>query len=1162
MKSKVLFVGLVLGFFLSAGIIQGQESRAILAGTVTDPQGKAVPGARVEVKNLATNVVNTVATSERGLYSVPPINPGQYSVTVSAPGFKSTVQGNVELRVGDRKQLDVRLELGTPTETITVSAEAVLLDTSSASVGTVIGREAIANLPMMGRNPFTLAQYAAGVNFTPGRTSSGARPFDNGGMDSFSINGGVNRQTEYLIDGSPNTNNADTGSGTYITFVPPPDAVSEFRVQSNLYDSEYGRTGGGVISLNLKSGTNAYHGSVYWYFRNDFLNANEIAANAAGTPLSAFRWNQPGAQLDGPVRIPGIYNGKDKTFFMYSYEAIRSSIPRVSSMTMPTAKQRAGDFSETYVSGTSGAVVQIYDPLTTVQTSPGVYTRTAFTGSIIPPNRINPIAKKLLEYYPMPDKVVARGTANLVVAPNATTDAYYVNTIRFDQIVNNQNKLFVSFMISDRDEDGGLGGGRAAFIAIGKPDAAPTYSHWRTNYGATVNLTSTLSPTFVSTARIAWNEHNLGIKTYAMGFDPATLGFPASFANQAQFKTFPQISTGSMSAIGNSRTSLDNFSDTWSVGETLSKVMSNHSLKFGGELRLMLNNLTTANASGNLTFSDAFTRANPLVSSSTSGDGFASFLLGYPSSVRSDYSNKPALGQRYYSFFVQDDWRLTNRLTLNLGLRWDYESPITDRFDRQIIGFDDSTTSALGSTTIKGGLLFADQNNRFAFKRDLNNWQPRIGIAYKVSSKLVVRGGWGLSYMSGSGDIPPTDGFSTTTQPSTSEGGAGIVPLLNSVGCVGADCGMLTNPFPTGINLPPGSAQGLKTSVGLGISYFWNDRAIPYVHSFSAGFQYELPFRTVVDFSYIGSRSRALSTSKAINGINYQQYMANGSTLTTTVTNPYAGLLPGTTLNGATITKEQSLRPYTQYTGITQNGRTIGSSRYDALQVRMEKRFSKGLSALFTGTWAWDSTLNSYLNGGMDDFGQFIRRIGATPPQVLNLSGTYALPFFKSSAPVLRSFLGGWMVAGTATWQTGGLLAATAANTTGLDPRISDPTQLHRFNTCTYNDNTGLRQNCTSTTEPVAWIIRKPYVLLTTPEPQFNDWRAPFPLSINLSLFKAFRLRESARLEIRAEAFNFTNTPRINNPQMSATSSQFGQIATIGQANDPRQVQIGLRLTF
>ena len=289
--------------------------------------------------------------------------------------------------------------------------------------------------------------------------------------------------------------------------------------------------------------------------------------------------------------------------------------------------------------------------------------------------------------------------------------------------------------------------------------------------------------------------------------------------------------------------------------------------------------------------------------------------------------------------------------------------------------------------------------------------------------------------------------------------------------------------------------------------------------------------------------------------------MVNGSKLTSTVPNPYAVVCLELRLTAQAMTLEQSLRPYPQYTGIAQSGRTIGSSRYDAFQVRIEKRFSAGLSALFTGTWAWDTTYR-YLNGGMDDFGQFITRIGSTPPQVLNLSGTYALPFFKNSGSLTQAFLGGWMVNGTAVWQTGGLPDASGANSTGLDPRIDDPVQLHNFNTCTYNDNTGKRQNCTSDSEPVAWIIRKPYTLLTLPEPQYRRWRAPFPLTINLSLFKAFRIRESTRMEIRAEAFNFTNTPRINNPQMNATNSQFGQIATIGQANDPRQVRIGLRLSF
>jgi hypothetical protein len=1093
-----------------------------------------------------------VATSERGLYSIPPVNPGNYSVTVSAPGFKATVQSNVELRVGDHKQVDVRLELGSPTEIVTVTADATLLETASASVGTTIGREAISNLPMMGRNPFALVMYAGGVQYTGAKASGALRPFDNGGMENFSIDGGGNRN-EFLLDGVPNTANADTGTGTYITFVPPPDAVAEFKVSTNLYDSEYGHTGGGVISLNLKSGTNAYHGSAYWYQRRTGWNANDTSANAAHIPLARFRWNQPGFQVEGPVRIPWIYNGADKTFFMYSWEAIRSSVPRPTNMTMPTDLERKGDFSQTYVSGTSGAAIQIYDPLTTVQTSPGVYSRTAFNGSVIPPNRINPIAAKILSYYPLPTITgVARGVTNLVVSPNPTTDAYDVHTVRVDQVIGNRSKFFASFMRSNRHENGGLTGGKDAFIAIGKLEAAPSYRHWRTNHGSNLNLTTTISPTFTNMAHVSWNLHEAAVVTYAYGFDPANLGF--SF--KPQNLSFPTINIGGFTSIGPQRDSLDNFSHTWSFGDTMNKVMANHSLKWGAEFRLMLNNLGPAPASATISSTVNYTRANPLVASSASGDGLASFLLGYPSSVSSPVVNQPARGQRYYSVFIQDDWRFAKKLTLNLGLRWDYESPLTDRYNRQIIGFDSTSTATIGTTTVTGGVIFADSDHRFAFKRDLNNIQPRIGIAYSVKSKLVLRGGWGISYVSGSGDVPPTDGFTMTTSPSTSEGSAGIIPLLYG------GVGMLSNPFPTGINQPNGSKSGILTNAGSSISYFWPDRSIPYVHSFSGGFQYELPFRTVVDISYIGSRLRQLSTSRQMNSVTYAQYMSKGSTLTTTVTNPYAGLLPGTSLNGTTMTLQQSLLPYPQFTGITENGRTIGTSRYDSLQVRIEKRFSAGLTALFTGTWAKGSTFNSYLNGGMDAIGQFIPRIDGTPPYILNWSGTYALPFFAKSAPWLRMALGGWMLAGTANYTRGNMIGVGGANPTGIDPRIPNPTEAHWFNTCTYNDNTGLRQNCQSTTEQIAWIITKPYTLLTYPPPQFTHWRQANPVQINMSLFKSFKIKERTKIEFRAEAFNLTNTPVNNYANTTATASTFGARTSISQGNDPRQVQMGLRLTF
>jgi hypothetical protein len=758
---------------------------------------------------------------------------------------------------------------------------------------------------------------------------------------------------------------------------------------------------------------------------------------------------------------------------------------------------------------------------------------------------------------------VARAVTNLTVAPNPTTDAYDAHTIRIDQNINSNNRLFASFVRNNRHEDGGLGGGRSAFIAMGNRNAAPTYAHWRTNHGANLNLTTTISPTFINTAKAAWNLHEFAVMPYAMDFDPATLGFPTSYTSQAQFKTFPGLSIGGYQSLGWSGPGTgNNFSHTFSIGDTMVKVMSSHSLKWGAEARLMLTNMGPLTASASLSFNNSYTRANPLVSTSSSGDGLASFLLGYPSGVSSQYRNQPARGQRYYALFVQDDWRITRKMTLSAGLRWDLESSVTDRWDRFNIGFDPSSTYTIGTTTVKGGLLFADSSHRSAFKRDLNNFQPRLGIAYQVKSKLVFRGGWGISYVSGSGDIPGSTGFDLTTSPSTSEGDAGYIPLLSN------GIGMLSNPFPTGINRPYGSSRGLATNAGSSISYYWPDRSIPYTHSFSAGFQYELPFRTVIDLEYVGTRSRQLSTSKEINGVTYAQYMSNGSKLGNTVANPFAGYLPGTGMNVATMTLEQSLKPYIQYSGITESGRTIGTSRYDSLQLRVEKRFSKGLTYSFNSTFAKGSTFNSYLNGSMDDFGQFIYRIDSTPPVSLNMQGTYLMPFFAKSNPLVNSLLGGWMVAGTAFWTSGGMLSVGSANPTGINPKLENGTPDRWFNTCTYNDNTGLRQNCISTTEPIAWIITKPYTLLTYPTPQFPNWRNPnHPIQVNLSVFKAFSLKaiglqERSKLEIRAEFLNAFNTPLNNYANTTATASTFGKRSSISQSNDPRQVQVSLRFTF
>jgi hypothetical protein len=1159
MRNWGIVLGVAVALCVAADAVRAQETRAIVSGTVTDPQGAVVPNAKVEIKNVETNVVSSILSNDSGFYSSPPINPGQYSMSVAAPGFKTTVRANIELRVGDRLALDFQMQLGGTSETVDVTAEAPMLETASASHSSTINRDLVASLPTYARNVFELVRYTAGVQGAA-RSTFGQRPFDNGD-GGVSIAGGRSDYNEILLDGSPNTYRESGTPGNAAS--PPPDAVAEVKVQTNLYDAEYGRTGGGVITLSLKSGTNEYHGTATWLVRNDILNANTFESNAGGGTKTTFKMNQPTVHFQGPVRIPGVYNGSNRTFFMYALDLYRDSRPNYTTMIVPTDLERSGDFSRTFVSGATGATISVYDPLSTVQNG-STYTRTPFPGAKIPTSMINPIAAKVMSLVLHPNlSNIARGQPNRLDTPNFDHEPFNSHVWRGDHVISEKHRFFVSGTYSHRGQTNGLGYGLQGYEAAGTPYVSSSYQHWRNNHSVVLNLTSMLTPTFVATTRASWTRHEFAIDLYGFRYDPTNLGYPASLVAQAQSVSFPGIQIGGYTDIGPTRSggNILNFSDTWAIGETMSKTVGDHSLRFGGDARLMLNNQSSPVPTFSLSTSAAFTRADPLVATAASGDGLASFLLGYPSAVSSTYNNFPAQGQRYYGFFFQDDWRVTRRLTLNLGIRWEYESPISDRFNHQIVGFDTSTLTNLasGGPQVRGGLIFADSTNRFAYKRDWNNFGPRLGYAYQVASKLVVRGGWAISY-DPTADVAPTTGFSITTSPSVSVADAGIVPLTTS-GCSGASCGMLSNPFPTGILQPVGNSRGLLTNVGSSVSYIWPNRAVPYSHTFSTGVQYQLPFRSVLQVSYNGRRARNLPTSRSMNTVTYEQYLANGSNLTgTQVTNPYAGLLPGTSLNGARMTLQQSLLPYPQYTGVTESGRSIGKSRYDSMQLQLEKRLSAGLTVLFAATFQNGETRSTYLNSGLDAIGQFITRDSGAEPYIININSTYSLPFFNKTTGVTRTLLGGWKVAGFGQWRAGSILDVSGATSTGIDPGISNSSYSHRFNTCTFNNNTGARQNCSSSTEPVAWIIQKPFTLLTVPNPQWGSVRVRNPLSVDLALWKTFKL-ERVNVDLRADASNAFNTPRFGNPNMTATSSLFG-VTTMTQANMPRSIQLGLKLSF
>ncbi|HEX5081920.1 MAG TPA: TonB-dependent receptor [Blastocatellia bacterium] len=1123
-----------------------QENRATIIGTVTDQQGNALPNANVKATNIETNTTTATTSNGAGLYTLPFLPVGRYRMAVSANGLKTVVRDGVELRVGDRIQLDFSMEVGAVTETINVSSQAPILETATASRGQVIDESKVRDLPLLGRNPFLLTLLASGSHIQNTQGSISFRPFDNGGMDNISINGGRSASNEFLIDGAPNTA-TERGTIASLAFVPSPDAVQEFRVQSNTYDAQFGRTGGGTINVSLKSGTNNLHGALYHYFRNDVLNANSFQNNRTNNKRTAFRWNQPGAVVNGPVYIPGLYNGRDKTFFLFSWEKIISSIPDPVTRTVPTLEQRNGDFSKTPIT--------IYDPLITTCAG-DTCTRAQFRDpsratpdnplglNIIPANRIDPVARKILDFIPLPNQPGnAQGFNNLFVSPNARTDEYDQFAVRLDHNLSDRHKLSGRWFRNNRHETRGLAGY--------EEPASPFFLHFRKNPGGGVDLTSTLSPTLVSNFKINFIRHEFAIQQYGDGFDITQLGFPAALAAQVPHQFFPRLTFTDYSNIGNTGSQFT-FSNVTSVSETLNKIVRSHSLKFGGEIRALRNNYDNPTSSfGDFAFTKGFTQRDPLGGAdAASGNAFASFLLGYPDSGSAPINPSFAYQHLYYAMFLQDDWRVSRRLTLNLGLRWDYESPISDRFNQLNAGFDPTSPSPfqVPGLQLKGGLLFVSQDNRLPYKRDLNNFGPRVGVAYQLTEKTVLRGGYGLSYLPTFNPGTP-NGFSVSTRYVASTDG-NLTPANT-----------LSNPYPAGLVQPAGGSQGLATLVGQQFTFHDTNVKIPANHQFSFGIQREIPWGMVLDVSYIGSRTYSLNTSKDINEVSAADLARGAAFLNARVPNPFAGLLPGASINDATVVRSQLLRPFPQFLRLIEDRRTIGRAWYNSLQVRLEKRLASGLHYLLSYTFSKNMEAIGYLNA-QDPIGQLASVVTDTyAPHRLTISGGYDLPLFKNSGAWLRNIAGGWKVNGVATLQSG-----VPINTPGGvfligDPRLPEGQQsLERwFNTCTLTA-AGARQNCASADETPVFRVQ-PSFTLRSHSTRFSNIRTSRPPQIDLSLFKTFTLKEGLALQFRAEAFNFANTPWFGAPNLTPSSRNFGVI-TPSQVNDPRSVQLALKLIF
>ncbi|MBI4478024.1 MAG: carboxypeptidase regulatory-like domain-containing protein [Acidobacteria bacterium] len=1158
---RILFV--TIGFSLAAIAAAAQEYRGTILGRVLDQQDAVVPGATLVITNEKTNVSAEAVTEADGAYTVPFLIPGTYRIEVELPGFKKFARTGVTVAIGQRVAVDIRLEVGTVAEMIVVTADASLLDTASGTLGQVIDQTRVEAMPLNGRMIFMLNRLAGGVIWqvpTFGATgTSGLRPFDNNGGSAWSINGGRVGQNEFLLDGAPNSTR-----GRY-NFAPPVDAVEEFKIQTNTYDAQYGRTGGGVVNMTLKSGTNAFRVQGWEFFKHDALNANDTLNKAQGTPKPGYLANQYGVTGGGPVV-------RNKTFYMATFEGLRERPSFPITTSVPTQAERRGDFSQSYTDQRTPLV--IYDPLTTTCAA-GRCTRTPFPSNVIPPDRINPIAQKILLLYPLPN-VPNQRLNNFVNGVNNARYDYDSEVLRIDHKLSTSQKLAVSIHRNHRDEFRSTNGLQGTIANQGQ------WPQTRDNRGGTVDWVDVLGSGLLN-VRVGFTSF---IETNQLGdvkeFDAGQLGFaalPGPYMPRVELEQFSTIGVGS-----DGRNVEDN---TLSLQANYTMNVSRQTLRFGGEYRnIRANPSTTGTSNGTFNFTRTFTRRDPNSADAASGNSVASFLLGYPASASIGAGNQRSAAWDYVVAFFQDDLRLSRRLTVNLGIRWEYESGVTEKQNRLVRGFAFDAANPLASAIrgrsgiaecpacadLRGGLLFAgvDGVSEELFDPDRNNVQPRIGFAYAWNDKTVVRGGYGLYYRYRD-RLGAQDPFFVSTPYIAND-------INGRVGIPETTLNSFVNPFPGGKLAAPGASEGLLTLVGRGISFDDPSNKVPNIHQYNITVSRELARHLMVEASYVGSRSHSLSIggSLNINAITREDQARGAAYLQQAVPNPFAGLLPGTARNGTTIQRQELLRAFPQFAGITRNAWSIGETWYHSLQTIVQKRMSDGLT--FTSSYTFSNTKerNSFLNDQDavaafhdPDTANLVEQVtDYHRPHVWVFSGVYELPFgsgkrFGSSATALiEKLIGGWQANWNFNWQSGRPVDQPGGleRISGMSAKLDNPTPDRWFNTC-YVDLAGNTQRCQAGESPV-WRQRPPFTQRTTPN-RFDDIQRPWKPTLDASIFKHVRFSDRKRLEFRLEAFNVTNVVIFDTPNTDFSSANFGRIPQPRRSiYFPRNVQLGVKVYF
>jgi hypothetical protein len=1166
---RSLWLSFLLVMSLSA-MVPAQQFTATLRGTVHDASGAVVPKAEVTIANTATNESRVVFTDANGTYVVPQLKPGTYRLIVKKDGFRTATLDEIKLDVQQIRAADVTLDVGSTSESVTVLGSGATIETTSSTISQTIENKRIVDLPLNGRNPFSLAVLAPGV--VPSSNNAGSSPF---------ISGGRNATSEVTIDGMSNVNAENNVSILDLNYTPSVDAVQEFSVQTNAVSAEFGRLGGGVINLVTKSGTNTYRGTGFGFFRNSTLDSTNYFASRAGQGNGRFLRSQLGGNVGGPVKLPG-YDGKDRTFFFVNYEGLRQESAAVSTFTVPLPEWRTGDFST--LRNASGQTIVLYDPSTTQPdpANPGQYIRDPFPGNRIPPERLSAVGRALTQYWPLPNTTPANAftqSNNYTLAGATQNDSDRVDS-RVDHIFNNSWRMFVRYSFSS-DRSRPFNSFQNAASSSGGD--GPTFT--RTN-SLSIDHSYTVSPSFIIGLRYGLNRRFVDRAPLSAGFDLATLGLPSNVVRTAQAAEFPRVDVQGFQSLGqNTFTDLVIAPTTHQVNLSATKIWSAHTVKFGMDYRkFFLNFLQLFFPSGQYGFNNAqWTQRNPNVPSATEGAALASMLLGIPTFGQMSHNPSPASASSYWAWYLQDDWKVTRSLTVNVGLRYEFDVPRTDRFNR-LSYFDASASSPIVSLVspnpffnpadLRGALVFANDAHRRQVPTDLNNFGPRLGIAYKLTEKTAIRSAYGLYYMpshvqaaghSGSGGMM---GFNSQSNMIVSLDGR--TPLRT-----------IDNPFPDGFNLPPGNSLGAATFLGLNIGGgnggVFTTNATPYVQQWNVNIQRQLPGRVIAEVAYLGSRGTKLLVGES--GLSLSQvdpaYFALGTALQDQVPNPFFGIItnPSSPLRFETVQRARLLRPFPQYDGVSAFRVPGAKSIYHAMTLRLDKRYANGLSLLSAYTWGKliddASTTVGFLGQAGAQQNAYDRAADRSiSSQDISYrfvtSVVYDLPFgrtvsgggWNAFATWLRQ---GWQVNAIATFQSGyPLIITQGVNNTNL----FSPTQRPTWN--------GADANLAGDTSHIDRVQRwfDTSAFSVTPAFQFGNTprvmpnlRADGVKNVDLSIFKNnYFHRGKWNAQLRMEVFNVFNRVQFSPPNTQVDNSNFGVVSS--QANGARQIQMAIKLLF